>query len=327
MFLMKSRKLRAIVTTAIFLSSVAFAGAAELSHLKRESDNFLAIGTASTSGVYYPVGRAICEQLNKKRLEHGIRCRSYSTGGSNYNVQAITTPGMDLDVALTRADLARGALKSDASSELRAVAYLYYEPALFIIKKDSHFTSIADLKGSRINIGNIGSGKRALADQIFNVLGWSNDDFELVTELGTTKMVEAFCDDEVDVLIQMMGVPSDLYDHLQRDCDAQLIGIDESMQNKLIEQQSGLEKLEFDITDAQNHRNRITTLGGRVILVASKDIKEESIYQLVKSIAANIDHVQNSHPVLKTLTKKQMQIHIKDFPIHPGALTYYREQK
>src|SRR5690349_10052991 len=66
-------------------------------------DKFLALGTSSSSGVYYPVGEAICALINAGRLEHRIRCAAYTTGGSVYNIQALQSG--ELDLAITRADL------------------------------------------------------------------------------------------------------------------------------------------------------------------------------------------------------------------------------
>jgi hypothetical protein len=45
-------------------------------------DKFVALGTGSPNGTYFPVGRGICELINDSRLEHGVRCIAYNTGGS-----------------------------------------------------------------------------------------------------------------------------------------------------------------------------------------------------------------------------------------------------
>ena len=64
-------------------------------------DKFIALGTSSNSGVYYPVGSEICNLLNEKRDQHKVRCLVYETGGSIYNIQALRSG--ELDVAITHA--------------------------------------------------------------------------------------------------------------------------------------------------------------------------------------------------------------------------------
>lgn len=67
-------------------------------------DKFLALGTSSSGGVYWPVGQSICKFINASRIEHLVRCLAYNTGGSVYNIQALTSG--ELDVAIfTGADM------------------------------------------------------------------------------------------------------------------------------------------------------------------------------------------------------------------------------
>jgi TRAP-type uncharacterized transport system substrate-binding protein len=59
-------------------------------------DKFVALGTVSPNGTYAPVGSGICDLVNENRAEHGVRCIAYNTGGSVYNIQAITSGEFDL---------------------------------------------------------------------------------------------------------------------------------------------------------------------------------------------------------------------------------------
>ena len=83
---------------SVFAGDVAYA-----------ADKFLALGTASTRGTYFPVGNTLCDLINEKRDSHLVRCLAYTTGGSVYNIQALTSG--ELDIAITRSDLAYKAFK------------------------------------------------------------------------------------------------------------------------------------------------------------------------------------------------------------------------
>ena len=123
------------------------------------TDKFLALGTASTRGTYYPVGNSLCGLINKDRDRHLVRCLSYTTGGSVYNIQALSSG--ELDLAITRSDLAYKAFNGlgefaaiGANRALRTVTNLYNQPVVITVRKDSGINSFADFKGKVINIGN-----------------------------------------------------------------------------------------------------------------------------------------------------------------------------
>ena len=54
----------------------------------------IVIGTGSTSGVYYPAGRAICRLVNQKA--EGLNCRAQSTPGSLHNLSNVAGGALDI---------------------------------------------------------------------------------------------------------------------------------------------------------------------------------------------------------------------------------------
>src|SRR5215831_17221395 len=49
---------------------------------------FASVGTGELNGVYYPVGKAICEIVNRDLSIDGVRCSPETTPGSVYNTRA-----------------------------------------------------------------------------------------------------------------------------------------------------------------------------------------------------------------------------------------------
>ncbi|RLB81882.1 MAG: C4-dicarboxylate ABC transporter substrate-binding protein [Deltaproteobacteria bacterium] len=201
-------------------------------------DKFLALGTSSIGGVYYPVGKAIAGLINAHRLDHGIRCIAYSTGGSVYNIQALASG--ELDLAITRSDLAYDAYNGKGifkpfgpNKDLCLITTLYHMPVGIIVKEDSGISCFADFLGKRINIGNLGSGKRTIAEMLFKAMGWSVRDFSKVFELSTKKMGEAFCNGEIDILIQAMGIPATFYDMIMKKCNGKFLDIPAGVIHKI----------------------------------------------------------------------------------------------
>src|SRR5262249_3333473 len=66
-------------------------------------ETIVSLGTGELKGVYYPVGRAICEVVNQDLRTHGVRCSPETTPGSVYNIEALRSG--ELDFALVQSDL------------------------------------------------------------------------------------------------------------------------------------------------------------------------------------------------------------------------------
>ncbi len=63
---------------------------------------FVTIGTGGITATYYSTGGAIARIINKKRRVYGIRCNVESTGGSVFNINAIS--GGDLELGIVQSD-------------------------------------------------------------------------------------------------------------------------------------------------------------------------------------------------------------------------------
>ena len=129
------------------------------------AEEFISIGTGGVTGVYYPTGGAICRLVNKGRRDHGVRCSVESTGGSVYNINTIREGELEFGVA--QSDWQYHAFNGTSRFEeagafegLRAVFSVHPEPFTVVARADSGITTIDDLAGKRVNIGNPGSGQR-----------------------------------------------------------------------------------------------------------------------------------------------------------------------
>jgi TRAP-type uncharacterized transport system substrate-binding protein len=49
-------------------------------------ETFASIGTGALNGIYYPVGKAICQIVNRDLRTYGVRCSPEATPGSVYNI-------------------------------------------------------------------------------------------------------------------------------------------------------------------------------------------------------------------------------------------------
>lgn len=319
-------KLRLTAVSACFAAALSLFAADTV----RAEDKFLALGTASTRGTYYPVGNTLCKLINEKRDIHLVRCLSYPTGGSVYNIQALTSG--ELDIAITRSDLAYKAFNGlaqftpiGANRDLRTVTNLYSQPVVITVRKDSGINTFDDFKGKVINIGNRGSGKRAIADQMFKIMGWTKADFAGTTEFSTRGQSRPFCDQKVDILIESIGLPAPLYDRLATECDAKFIDIPEKLAEGF--RKSGPFFFDYKIPASINPNNDadVKTVGIKVVLLSLTTVSPETISTVADSIFGEKGKFQKSHPALSLSDPDSMVNEGIHVPLHDGAKQYYED--
>jgi TRAP transporter TAXI family solute receptor len=69
----------------------------------------------------------------------------------------------------------------------------------------------------------------------------------------------------------------------------------------------------------------VLTIGAQAVLVTSSNQSDELAYAMVKAVFENFADFRRLHPALSSLEIKDMVPSESVIPIHPGALTYYRE--
>ncbi|MEM8813644.1 MAG: TAXI family TRAP transporter solute-binding subunit [Pseudomonadota bacterium] len=291
---------------------------------------FISVGTGGVTGVYYPVGGAICRLVNKNRTRHGIRCSTESTGGSIYNIN--TLRGGELQFGLAQSDLQQQAVTGIAAFErqgpfddLRSVFSLHSETVTILASKESGVTAFEDLKNRRVNIGNLGSGTRGTWNILEDALGISRDDLAEAVELPSADTGRALCDGTIDAYFWLAGHPSALILETVAACDAQLVGLSGEAVDKLIADNPIYRKTEIP-RGLYNNTGPIATVGVGATLVSSASVPDAIVYTLVKAVFANFREFRDLHPALSELRERDMVQDYLSAPLHPGAVRYYRER-
>lgn len=299
--------------------------------INTESKVNLTLGTASESGVFYPVGKGISQMVNKRKLEYGLRFITYSTSGSKYNLQAIRNG--ELDFAISRFDLAYEAYrgvgifdKQEPFNELRYIATLYPMPIGVIVPNKSDIHYLEDLKGKRVNIGNPGSGKRSVANMIFQAMNWGNMDFHRVTGLATREMGEIFCKNGIDGIIELLGIPASFYDKITNECHGRFIPIPSKV---IMTVQRNNPFIEFgEIPGGMYPHNPLSVQTFQIgaILLTSRRLSGDVIFRVCETLFGNMDEFKKIHPALESFNLNNIKKKNTFIPYHNGAIKYYRKQ-
>jgi len=125
----------------------------------------LILGTATPGGGFPVYGEAFAEMVNAQ--EPLLRVEPRNTKGSTENVPLLEAG--QLDIALVAGEIATAAL-ARPGTPLRIVAAMYSSPGLFIVRGDSPYRGIADLKGQPVVLGTPASGITALGKTVLESL-------------------------------------------------------------------------------------------------------------------------------------------------------------
>ena len=290
---------------------------------------FVTVGTGGVTGVYYPAGGAICRLVNQGRAEHGIRCSAESTGGSVFNVNTIREN--ELNFGVVQSDVQYNAVKgveqfADAGpfEGLRFVFSLHPEPFTVVARPDSGIKNFEDLKGKRVNIGNPGSGQRATMELLMSRYGWTNDDFELASELPSREQGAALCDNQIDAFVFTVGHPSGSISEPVATCDAQLVNVTGEIVDGLVEEFPYYFKATIP-AGMYNNSEDVSTFGVGATFVSSTDTADDAVYAVVKAVFDNFDDFKSLHPAFAVLTKENSATAGQSAPYHDGAKRYYEE--
>lgn len=292
---------------------------------------FITIGTGGITGVYYPTGGAIAKMVNKKRKQYGIRATVESTGGSVFNINSVLAG--DLDFGIAQSDRQYQAVKGIANwkdkgpqKDLRAVFSIHPESVDLIAAVDANINTIQDLKGKRVNIGNIGSGyrKNAIDALVANGLDYQKDfHAESLKAAEAPGMIQ---DGRIDAGFYTVGHPSGYYKEATAG-KKKVKFIPITNIDSLLEKYPYYAKSVTRVTElypgAVNDKD-IPTFGVKATFVTSAKTPDSVVYAIVKEVFDNFETFKKLHPAYAGLTKKNM-LEGMSAPIHPGAMKYYKE--
>jgi hypothetical protein len=289
---------------------------------------FLSVGTGAISGLYYPVGRSLCDLVNRDRRTHGVRCSAEPTSGSVYNVEGIQTG--ELDLAIVQSDVqyaayeGRGHWQDAPFSGLRSIVSLYPELVTVVARPDSHIGELNDLKGKRVDIGRPGSGAHATWEAIEAAFGWTRTDLKLALDLKPDTAPSALCENRIDASVQIMGHPSAWLAQRVGECHLTLVSAAGPAISELV---AGRPYYRFgEIPAGVYGGNAATpTFGVSATLVASAALPDDVAYLFAKSVIEGVGQLRSLRPALGALEPKEMVSASLTAPLHPGAERAFRD--
>ncbi len=286
----------------------------------------LTLGTGGTTGTYYAVGGVMATVLNPVMESASLTVTS--TGASKANIQLIDVEEADLAIvqndvmyyAYTGTDLFE---EEGAYDTFSSVAGLYDE-TVQIVTCDSSIQSVADLKGKTVSVGDAGSGTEFNAKQILEAYGMTFDDINVVNaSFGDS--ADSLKDGKIDAAFIVAGAPTTAVVDLATTKDVTLVQLDEEHIAALQEKYDFYTSTVIPAGTYNGISEDATTVSVRATLIASNNVSEDAVYELLKAMFDNKDDLVAGHAKFEFLNLEDAVKGIS-VPFHPGAAKYYEEQ-
>lgn len=290
---------------------------------------FVSVGTGGVGGLYYPAGRALCTLVNRQAGPDGLRCSAEATSGSVYNLDALAQGEEDL--AIVQSDVqydavnGRGRWAGRPMTQLRAVLSIYAEPVTIVASDASGITSLEDLRGKRLNIGNPGSGTRATWETIEAALGWKREALRQATELRPAGAGTSLCEGRIDAYLALTGNPSALVARTLADCPSHLVDVAGPAIDRLVAERPYYARVTIP-AESYGLPRSIETFGGSATLVTSAGVPERIVYAITKAALEGLDQLVDAVPPMAGTGPAQLAGGPLTAPLHPGAERAFRER-
>jgi hypothetical protein len=288
---------------------------------------FISMGTAPIGGAFQVVGSALSEVLNEKKGANNWKIQAKGTKGSQENIRRLERD--ELQLALSNSAISyfavRGESRWQKKHDIRAIATLAPNVAMFITKQDSGVKRIADLKGKRAVVGPAGAGFDMFVEPILQEHGITYADLRDKLNNNQSGAVDMLADGNADAAFLGGAVPTGSITQACSSHDIYFVPFEVNAKARLVEKYPFFQPVTVpadkyaDLTEDYEGLNV-----GSMHLITSASQDEELIYQITKTIWENRAAIAAKHPAGKSINEKNAP-RFTGIDFHPGSIRFYKE--
>ena len=312
---MKEFRKRTALAAALLLILAALTGCGSKERLR--------IGTAGEGGNYSSLGNAMAQTLSKDPYKINIEART--TAGSAANIRLLSQNYLELALAQSDVidEMYSGTLETQSIKGYSAVAALYPEPVQIVVKADSGITSVSDLAGKTVSVGEEDSGTQENAAQILQAYGLASNMLR-VQNMTYAEAAKALSEGSIDAMFCTAGAPAQVITDLAGNTPVNLLSI-EGQQSALLTGAYGFDtKIVIPAGTYNGQDSDVTTLAVQSVLLASDTVSEETVYTITGALFKEKEALNAAVPVEFDL-QEQSAVESITIPFHAGAAKYYKE--
>ena len=292
----------------------------------QQNQRYLSLGAAPPGGAFFVVGGALAEVLNNTALGTNWEFTSEATKGSKENIRRLDSG--ELDIALSNAAITyfanRGEANWEKAYEIRALATLAPNVAMFVTHANSGIVKIDDLRGRRVVVGPAGAGFEDFVQPLLEIHGLSYRDF---TPLNNTQTgaVNMLADGSAAAVFIGGAVPTASIVQAASSHDIYLVPYGDK--------EKAIAQKEFPFfyphtIPANTYKGQTEPYHGLNVgsmhLITHARMSKDVIYKITRTIYENRKAIATKHPAGRAINPNNVS---RDTGIdfHPGAIQFYRE--
>lgn len=321
---MKKKNVFMLIVALVMTISI-FSGTVLLPASASDNKKELMMGTATTGGFTYLWGAAAAQIANKYIPSINVTAQ-ITTGGSE-NVVRIVNGEMPMGIAgsnVVQKFYDGDSAKIKPCKDLRTL--WCSKPTIFsvIVRKDSPYRTLEDLKGKKVSIGNKGGSACDSILTFLDALGKGGKYYKLQyltmnesLNAMRTKTIEAFFTNTADphtAITEVFEMPG----------GARFLELPENVISTLLQKVPYLKPTKRPAGTYRGQEEDIVSVGSPYVLVTTKNLPDEIAYEMAKVFDEKYDEWVGIAANVKGST---LESTVKNtyVPLHPGVKKYAEE--
>ena len=204
------------------------------------------------------------------------------------------------------------------------LANLYPQYFQVVALADANVRSYADLKGKSLVTQPKGNTGELLTALILKMNGLSYQSLSKINFNSYNESVAMMKDGHANVFTLGTTAPASAVMDLASARDVKLIAVDDHIMNEMKKMNPGYNKLVIKAGTYPKQDRDVPVIGYSTHLVVACDLPENTVYQMAKTMAANVDAMAAVVKSIEGIKPKDMALDI-GVPFHKGAAKFYKE--
>jgi uncharacterized protein len=282
------------------------------------------LGTATPGGGFPVYGQALSESVNAS--DSTLEVRPQNTAGSAENVPLLEAD--KLDIALVQGEAAMEALNGigRARAALRAIFAMYATPGMFVVRADSPYHRIDDLRGKAIAFGAKGSGLVLLAGYVLDGLGLNRDrDFEAILLDRAGEGPEMVASGKVAALWGGGSGWPGFHAVANSPPGARFLVPDAEGIKRIEAKHPFLGTLTVPAGSFRGQTTPIVSVGSWSLVLSRPTLPEDVAYRLARALHNSEPQLAARLPQARETTAANTAKAVRQDLLHPGTLKYLKE--
>ncbi|MDX1345405.1 MAG: TAXI family TRAP transporter solute-binding subunit [Sedimenticolaceae bacterium] len=280
--------------------------------------------TATEGGGFQLFGKNLAEVINA--TDGSVRVDVIATKGSRHNLELLEAG--EVDVGQVEGNAARLALDGIGRPpvDLRVLSVMYPNPGMFVVRGDSGYANIDDLKGQPIAFGTQASGLRILANDVLDGLGLHpGKDFQQIILNKAAEGPRLVIDGKAEALWGAgIGWPG-FVAVAEGESGARFIAPSPDQVEQIREKHPHLQEMTVPADTYRGQSEVIHSVGLWSLILVRPDLDDETAYRLVRAMHLGHDEFIARLPQGRYTQAANSVRYVPAERLHPGARKYYEE--